>query len=328
MPYYRHRHKQHPYYIADVVENIPYSKDGVDKELKIRKGTVVFVQKDQGYGKGGKYWNVSNHKKGFTSDFNIALPEDELLNKIKVRRDEDGKAFSNADIQKLYEEHVKPKFEDLGEETQKKAIKTFLRRTEVTVKPTLDSAKVDMPSIEDLLGKFYDKEGVSEGDFLDRSEEYFKRIYNMQSDNPWSFQRNIMLPDYFNSPIQYFLDWLKREVRLTEIAQNKNEEQLKFKKKIKEWAAQGLIPCQRCGGKGSSEAWKRTGYNCYECDGTGYIDPLMLENSGRTRLGLPADYEECEAYLEERKKELNASSSGRLWCSSFNDNYIEEGILN
>jgi hypothetical protein len=31
-------------------------------------------------------------------------------------------------------------------------------------------------------------------------------------------------------------------------------------------------PCGRCGGKGGSEAWRRTGLTCYECNGSGKLN--------------------------------------------------------
>jgi hypothetical protein len=36
-----------------------------------------------------------------------------------------------------------------------------------------------------------------------------------------------------------------------------------------EWAKQGLVRCDRCGGAGHSEAWRSTGYTCFGCGGTG-----------------------------------------------------------
>lgn len=37
------------------------------------------------------------------------------------------------------------------------------------------------------------------------------------------------------------------------------------------WAAQGLERCDRCGGIGSSEAWRNTGHACYKCEGHGAV---------------------------------------------------------
>lgn len=34
----------------------------------------------------------------------------------------------------------------------------------------------------------------------------------------------------------------------------------------------GTQPCPRCGGKGGSEAWKFTGWTCYECGGSGVVE--------------------------------------------------------
>jgi len=37
------------------------------------------------------------------------------------------------------------------------------------------------------------------------------------------------------------------------------------------WSAQGLERCDRCGGIGSSEAWRNTGHACYKCEGHGAV---------------------------------------------------------
>ena len=51
-------------------------------------------------------------------------------------------------------------------------------------------------------------------------------------------------------------------------------------------------PCGRCGGQGGAEAWKFTGFTCYECNGSGFL--------GRTR--------NVTVYMAEALEKLNAKA--------------------
>lgn len=53
---------------------------------------------------------------------------------------------------------------------------------------------------------------------------------------------------------------------------------------------EGMVPCDRCGGKGGSEAWKYTGFTCYKCGGTGQMYAKWIERTP-----------EYEAKLAERR---------------------------
>ena len=69
--------------------------------------------------------------------------------------------------------------------------------------------------------------------------------------------------------------------------------------------------CKRCGGKGGSEAWKHTGFTCYECGGTGgrYIDTEYVytadqlakmnarQDAARAKRQAAADAKAAEALL-------------------------------
>ena len=55
-------------------------------------------------------------------------------------------------------------------------------------------------------------------------------------------------------------------------------------------------PCSRCGGKGGSEAWRRTGLTCYECNGSGHRD--------RTR--------DVPVYTTEALAKLNAKADAKV----------------
>lgn len=54
----------------------------------------------------------------------------------------------------------------------------------------------------------------------------------------------------------------------------------------KHW--EGLIPCDRCGGQGGSDAWKYTGYTCYKCGGTGVIKSTWIERTPEYQAKLDA----------------------------------------
>ena len=54
---------------------------------------------------------------------------------------------------------------------------------------------------------------------------------------------------------------------------------------------EGMIPCDRCGGQGGSEAWKYTGFTCYKCGGSGQVFAKWIERTP-----------EYEAKLAEKRK--------------------------
>ena len=58
-------------------------------------------------------------------------------------------------------------------------------------------------------------------------------------------------------------------------------------------------PCGRCGGQGSAEQWKFTGFTCYECHGSGFL--------GRTR--------EVTVYTAEALDKLNAKAVAKAQAS-------------
>lgn len=45
----------------------------------------------------------------------------------------------------------------------------------------------------------------------------------------------------------------------------------------KHW--EGMVKCDRCGGQGSADAWKYTGYTCYKCGGTGQVYMKWIERT-------------------------------------------------
>ena len=54
---------------------------------------------------------------------------------------------------------------------------------------------------------------------------------------------------------------------------------------------EGMIPCDRCGGQGGSDAWQYTGWTCYKCGGTGQVFSKWIERTP-----------EYEAKLAERRR--------------------------
>jgi len=312
-----------PYYIADALEPFTFraSREGGNStfEVKVRQGDVVYVRRALKRKGQDQIWEVSTYVGGSKSGG--VLDEKELLNKIKVRRTEDEKPVSGGSVRDLHAQHVKPESDDLSEDKKRRGIVSHRNKIKDWSAAELRKSKVPMPPLEDLLQKYYQKQHPPTANELD----YFSDLYNRYSDNPWSYGNGKMpmFPEYLSSPAEYFIQWLREEIKEQEISQHKNKAQLEYEEKVKGWMAKGYIPCDRCGGKGSSSAWKYTGSICYGCDGVGYIDPFSLEGSQRERRGLPYDIEELKEYMEEQKKKLNATNnSGRLWCSAFNNNYI------
>jgi hypothetical protein len=313
------QNKTHPYFIADVIEPFTFSYRGRRGnsfyEKNVNATDVVYVKRSSPK---DKTWIVSVRSPNSEGEeiFGI-MSEDELINKIKVRRNDENKPFVSEHWTDLYEEHVKPKWDDLTEQEKKSALKADKWRIIEWSKKILEKSKAEMPSLQNLWLKFIRADDYGSVKATDH-EDYFSKVYNGYSDNPWCYTtRTIGDVNYFIQPADIFMRWLKEEIRREEISQNKNEKQLKRQKRDRHMLMQGMVPCQRCGGAGGSDAWKYTGWDCFECGGKGYIDPLELEGPSRQRMGLPFDREEAEEYLEKLKSKSNSNktivtSSGNL----------------
>jgi hypothetical protein len=59
-------------------------------------------------------------------------------------------------------------------------------------------------------------------------------------------------------------------------------------------------PCGRCGGQGNAEAWARTGFTCYECNGSGF----------------PTRTREVTVYLADALDKLNAKAVAKAKAHS------------
>jgi len=311
--------KINPYYIADVLDTFSVKLYGSDRQwhdAEVYAGETMYVQrsltKDQ--------WEVyldENRTKAAT------IAEKELLNKIKVRRDDNNKPISSDNLRDLYHDYVKKKFKDLSDQDKMIMKASFVKQVTKYYPILASKAKVQMPDITDinelklLLQQFYNAKGFND-DFETNTLKYLADIYDDFGDNGWSYINNLKTPSMFKQPFDMFYDWLKEHIRKNEIEQHKNEAQLKIEKRNRKWRQEGVVACPRCGGSGGSDTWKNTGYTCYECNGSGYVDPLSLEDSGRERLGLPRDYHECEEYLEKRKTASSKQTiriSKKLWKS-------------
>lgn len=60
---------------------------------------------------------------------------------------------------------------------------------------------------------------------------------------------------------------------------------------------EGLVPCDRCGGRGFWEGWRATGKTCWKCGGSGKVFSKWIERTP-----------EYEAKLAEKRKERQAKA--------------------
>lgn len=75
--------------------------------------------------------------------------------------------------------------------------------------------------------------------------------------------------------------------------------------------------CNKCGGKGGSDAWKFTGWTCYKCGGTGRMDKPEV-----TKIYTP----EYQAKLDARRqqKELKRIETLKQNSTNFNQEFVEK----
>ena len=64
---------------------------------------------------------------------------------------------------------------------------------------------------------------------------------------------------------------------------------------------EGMVTCDRCGGKGGADQWNYTGWTCYKCGGTGKIFSTWIERTP-----------EYEAKLAERRRKAHAKKEAEL----------------
>ena len=87
---------------------------------------------------------------------------------------------------------------------------------------------------------------------------------------------------------------------------------------------EGLIPCDRCGGKGGSESWKFTGWTCYKCNGSGVMNASWKEYTPEYEAKLNARRlaranKKHEAELEEAKANAKKYESEFFESNGFNN---------
>lgn len=70
--------------------------------------------------------------------------------------------------------------------------------------------------------------------------------------------------------------------------------------------------CHRCGGLGGSEAWRHTGWTCYECGGVGKWPAVGRGYSAEKLAKLDASLEKRRAKLEEARKAKQAAKDAEL----------------
>lgn len=78
---------------------------------------------------------------------------------------------------------------------------------------------------------------------------------------------------------------------------------------------EGMVTCDRCGGRGGSDAWEYTGYTCYKCGGTGRVYKKWIERTPEYQANLDAKrlarLEKEIAKNEELRKEREAREEAR-----------------
>ncbi|MBR6623319.1 MAG: hypothetical protein IKH82_03750 [Clostridiales bacterium] len=78
---------------------------------------------------------------------------------------------------------------------------------------------------------------------------------------------------------------------------------------------EGMVTCDRCGGRGGSDAWEYTGYTCYKCGGTGRVYKKWIERTPEYQAKLDAKrlarLEKEIAKNEELRKEREAREETR-----------------
>lgn len=73
---------------------------------------------------------------------------------------------------------------------------------------------------------------------------------------------------------------------------------------------EGYVTCDRCGGQGTSEAWKMTGWTCYKCGGSGKVFAKWIERTpeyqakldAKRKAKMEAQMAEAKAQQEEMQK--------------------------
>ena len=77
----------------------------------------------------------------------------------------------------------------------------------------------------------------------------------------------------------------------------------------------GMIPCDRCGGMGGSDAWKYTGWTCYKCGGTKWVESTWIERTPEYQAKLDAKREArrkaAEEEFEKERARIEAEAKAR-----------------
>jgi len=174
----------------------------------------------------------------------------------------------------VYDKYVKPKFSEAvhGKEADL-AVVQFDNLLDGYVEMNAGVAKATLVewTREYLKDRWY-----GEGKTL---REVFISNYNAWSDNGWAGHGFLGKAQKLMWEIKEYWDRERtKEVRLAEA----RRKEAAFEAGLKR---DGLVRCTRCGGAGWSEAWRWTGYDCFDCGGRG---------------GVPApdggcDHEHCES---------------------------------
>ena len=101
---------------------------------------------------------------------------------------------------------------------------------------------------------------------------------------------------------------------------------------------EGYIHCDRCGGQGTSDVWKATGWTCYKCGGSGKVFAKWIERTPEYEAKLAenrrkrneaklaeqkADMQEMMDAYEKQKREREAEEA-RIKAAKAQSSYIGE----
>ena len=231
-----------------------------DTPISFHQGDEVATWKSEGF------WNVVHLERLKGRDSSpVQISEDLAKMYLQSERGEDGKPVQSNNPEKLIQfseakNHYKGESDTTGthyinlvmQETSKKldavAHKYNMDSQTLAIDPTFPRA------LKYLLNPASLKRSIVES-------------YNMAVNNPWS-RRDLIgtLLMYTTRDIQAVEEFIKAKV-------GQSQAQLRRKQKEEQAKRQGMVVCPRCGGEGGSSAWDATGWDCYECGGSGMVPP-------------------------------------------------------
>jgi len=142
-----------------------------------------------------------------------------------------------------------------------------------------------------LISKIFEKEDTKDIDsWLSQSWDY--TITN-------SYSRSTGVA---GTVLIYWQQKVNRSAESIKEEEGRSNSQIKREEQELTFAKQHRVRCQRCGGAGGARHWP--GYTCFECGGSGSVDPYQMTPGQRSNRGLPRNTEELDQYFANRIKQL------------------------